>query len=89
MRALAQAAGLTVRSMGMPFSQRDWAKSPIYGFSFTKPPNDASTQVVVRSNASAAMSGSLGLCFVHHRLVKIAYGEDGLAQAVNIVENLA
>lgn len=81
------ASGLDRAGKGMPFSESEWAKRPIYGYVFTKNDNDQSTHVVLRL-VQGNSGGNIGLMYVHHKLVRIAYGSDGLAQTVNVVENL-
>ena len=76
----------------------DWLMRPIFGFSFEKPKNDTSTNVVVRlyrSNAiihestNVAMSAAnLIVAAQSHIAVVLTYGDDGLISSCDSVVEL-
>jgi hypothetical protein len=83
----AATTGRLFRSQGMPEPITKWQERPIYGASFEKPANDQSTNLIVRSNATAA--GNTVVAYRHHKVVVISYGADGIASTVDIQEDLS
>ena len=77
----------------------EWARNPIYGFSFESPPADTSTSVQVRmsrnvtslvegSSVAAQAAANLLVFSQSHQAIVINYTQDGLVEGVSAVVEL-
>lgn len=82
-------AGFLFRGMGMPYGQTTHNFEPIHGFVFSKHPNDSSSQVQLRMTSGDTSDRPVGVCAISHKILKISYGSDQLAQYANVIEDLS
>jgi hypothetical protein len=82
----AMSTGHINRSNGIQDNESQWALSPVYAGIFDKPEGDTSTNLTVRSKASAA--GNIGVCHVSHKVAVLSYDEAGICSGLVVQENL-
>ena len=83
----AATTGRFIRAQGMPDTNSDWEDRPIYAAAFEKPANDASTSLTVR--VDVASTGNICVMNRHHKAIVIRYSSDGLAETVDVQEDLS
>ena len=84
----AATTGRLYRSQGIVDDEFAWTTSPIFGAEFQKPPNDQSTNLIVRATF-AAPGGNLCVASRSHKIIVISYNADGLAETVDVQEDLS
>lgn len=86
----AATTGRFIRAQGMPDSNIDWQNRPIFAAAFEKPQNDQSTALTIRTKVEDGGSeGNICVMNRHHKAIVVRYNNDGLAETVDVQEDLS